>query len=309
MISMSGVHVSSLDLNLLAVFDALIAEGGVTRAAERMGLTQPAVSHALKRMRVLLDDPLFVRTPTGMAPTPQAERLAAVIRPMLAQLDTLLAAGQAFDPATSDRIFTIGMSDYAAAVLLPRLIKLAAREAPNVRLAVKNTGHDGGFDLLDAGEAELIAGNFPDPPPHLRSSLLFTESFLCAARKGLPGFGGKLTLKRYLAYAHLQVSTAGNPFGYVDAVLEKMRARRDVRVTVPHFLAAPLLLADADLVATEPRRLFEVAGVGRVLDYAEPPFPIPDFRVTMDWHSRLDADPGHVWLRTVMKTAANSEQG
>lgn len=306
---MSGVHVSSLDLNLLAVFDALMAEGGVTRAAERMGLTQPAVSHALKRMRVLLDDPLFVRTPTGMEPTPHAERLATVIRPMLAQLDALLASGQAFDPATSARTFAIGMSDYAAAVLLPRLLKLVTQQAPNVRLAVKNTGHDSGFAMLDAGEVELIAGNFPDIPPHLQSSLLFTENFVCAARKGLRGFSATLTLKRYLALAHLQVSTAGNPFGYVDAVLEKMRAKRDVRVTVPHFLAAPLLLAGADLVATEPRRLFEAAEAGRVLEYAEPPFAIPDFRVTMDWHSRFDADPGHVWLRNITKRAANSEQG
>lgn len=304
---MSGVHVSSLDLNLLAVFDALMAEGGVTRAAERMGLTQPAVSHALKRMRVLLDDPLFVRTPTGMEPTPQAERLAAVIRPMLAQLETLLASGQAFEPAESARTFVVGMSDYAAAVLLPRLLKLTAQEAPKVRLAVKNTGHGSGFAMLDASEAELIAGNFPDVPPHLRSSLLFTENFICAARQGLPGFTAELTVKRYLALAHLQVSTAGNPFGYVDAILEKMQARRDVRVTVPHFLAAPLLLADADLVATEPRRLFEAFRGESALCYAAPPFAIPDFRVTMDWHSRHDADPGHVWLRNMMKAAANSQ--
>lgn len=301
---MNSIHLTSIDLNLLTVFDALMTERNATRAAERIGLTQPAVSHALQRLRTVFDDALFIRSPKGMEPTPFAHHMAAPVRAMLEQVESLLRHDRNFVSASSNRSYAVGMSDYALAVLLPRLLKRLTTEAPNVRLTVKNTGHDTGHAMLNDGAVELIAGNFPAASGHLRSSLLFRENFVCAGRMGHPGFKGRITLKKYLGFNHLQVSTAGNPHGYVDAILDRMHAGRNVVVTVGHFLAVPLLLQNTDLIATEPRRLFDAAGSGAQLACTSPPFPIPDFQVTMDWHARHDADPGHVWLRTILEAIA-----
>ena len=303
MLFMNEMHIKNIDLNLLTVFDAVMAEGSITRAAARIGLTQPAVSHALNRLRTLFDDALFVRSPRGMEPTPLARRMAASIRHALAQVEELLRLDRDFDPRGSTRCFEIGMSDYASVVLLPPVLRLLAAEAPGIRIVVKSVGHATGFGMLEEGGVELIAGNFPDAPAHLRTELLFMENFVCAARKGHAAFGRKLTMKRYLLSGHLQVSTSGSPHGYVDAVLDRMQTRRDVRVTVGHFLAAPLILGATELVATEPRRLFGAMGSLLELDYAKVPFVVPDFRVTMDWHGRNDSDPGHRWLRDIFRRA------
>lgn len=298
---MNIIHMANMDLNLLTVFDAVMSERNATRAAERIGLTQPAVSHALRRLRVLFGDELFVRSPRGMIPTPLAEEMAAPVRDMLARVQDLLAREKRFNPRESSRRFVVGLSDYATLALLPRIMGTLAAEAPAVTLTVKNTGHDAGHAMLDGGGAELIAGNFPEPPPHMRSELLFTEGFVCAARAGHPILSKRLTLKRYLAAEHLQVSTSGNPHGYVDDILDGMGVRRVVKVTVGHFLAAPLLLENTDLVATEPRRLFLPFRRRLPLELASPPFALPEFEVTQVWHSRHDGDAGHAWLRGVVQ--------
>lgn len=298
---MNSIHLANIDLNLLTVFDALMVEKNVTRAAARLGLTQPAVSHALSRLRSIFGDALFVRSPKGMIPTPFAGQMAVSVRPMLEQVESLLRREKHFDPAVSDRCFSIGMSDYALAVLLPSAMAHITAVAPKVRLTVKNTSHNTGYAMLDDEAVELIAGNFPAAPGHLRLQTLFREDFVCAGRKGHPGLAGKLTLKKYLALSHLQVSTAGNPFGYVDVILDRLQVKRDVKVTVGHFLAAPLLLRDSDLIATEPRRLFVAAALDSRLAYVKAPFAIPDFEVAIAWHARHDDDPGHAWLRSVFE--------
>lgn len=301
---MNAIHIESMDLNLLVVFDALMRERNATRAARRLGLTQPAVSHALGRLRLLLDDPLFVRSPRGLTPTPEAETMAAEIAAMLDSARAVLGRERGFNPASSARSFRIGLSDYAAAVLLPGLIDRMAAEAPGTTLVVKNTRHDEGLTLLENGGVELIAGNFPPPPPHLRAEELFRETFICAVRSGHPAFGKKPTLKRYLELGHLQVSTRGDPHGYADNALRALNAERRVKVTVGHFLVAPHLLATTDLVATEPRRLFLLPAFRGMLALSAPPFAVPGFAVDAVWHSRYDSDPGHRWLRGLVHSAA-----
>jgi DNA-binding transcriptional LysR family regulator len=297
---MNKVHIASVDLNLLVVFDALFAEGHATRAAERIGLTQPAVSHALNRLRALFGDPLFVRSPRGMTSTPLAQDIAPSVRSILEQVEGVLLGGRAFDPAQSKRQFVLGLSDYAAFVLLPRLTARLDREAPGVSLVVRNTSRSVGLPMLEDGTVELIAGNFPEPPSHMREELLYEEDFVCAGRGDHPNLDATLALDRYLSLRHLQVSMKGSPSGYVDAVLADKGLKRNVAVTVGHFLMAPMLVDASDLVATEPRRLFSPLAGRLPLRLFPPPLSIPPFRVVQTWHRRHEADPGHQWLRRVL---------
>jgi DNA-binding transcriptional LysR family regulator len=298
---MKAVHLANIDLNLLVVFDALVAEGHATRAAERIGLTQPAVSHALNRLRALFGDPLFVRSPRGMVPTSLAQDIAPSVRSILEQVEGVLRGGRAFDPAASTRQFVLGLSDYAAFVLLPRLTVRLDQEAPGVSLVVRNTSRSVGLPMLEDGTVELIAGNFPEPPTHMREELLYEEDFICAGRGDHPNLGEPLDLNRYLALRHLQVSMKGNPSGYVDAVLAEKGLKRNVAVTVGHFLMAPMLVDASYLVATEPRRLFTPLASRLPLRLLPPPIDIPLFRVMQTWHSRHDADSGHQWLRRILR--------
>lgn len=288
---------SGMDLNLLPVFDALMTERNATRAAARLGLTQPAVSHALGRLRVLLGDPLFVRSPGGMTPTPAAEAIAGALRPALRGIAAAIGVREEFVPATSSRQFVIGLSDYASVVLLPRLLEVMKKDAPHATLVVKSTAHAQGLQLLEDGGAELIAGNFPLPPPHMKEQRLYTDDFVCAARADHPAFRRTLTMKRYLSLEHIQVSTRGEPHGYIDGTLKESGAERKVSVTVGHFLVAPLILRGTDLIATEPRRLLAPLAKQFGLVLKPPPFAIPSFAVTQIWHSRHTADAPHAWLR------------
>ena len=298
---MNPVNLSRVDLNLLKIFDALIEERHATRAAERIGLTQPAVSHALKRLRALFGDPLFVRSPRGMMPTSLAQDVAPRVHSILEQVEGVLIGGRVFDPATSTRQFVLGLSDYAAFVLLPRLTARLDREAPFVSLIVHNTSRDAGLGMIEEGPVELIAGNFPEPASHMREELLYEEDFICASRGDHPDLDGTLDLDRYLSLRHLQVSTRGNPTGYVDAVLRDKGLKRTVALTVSHFLLAPTLIDSSHLLATEPRRLFTSRTDRLRLKLFPPPFTIPPFRVVQTWHARHDPDPGHQWMRRVLR--------
>ena len=303
---MNSVHLSRVDLNLLVIFDAMIAEGHATRAAERIGLTQPAVSHALNRLRALFGDPLFVRSPRGMTPTPTAVELAPAIRSILDQVEGVLRGGQMFDPSASSRQFVLGLSDYAAIVLLPGLTGRIEREAPGISLVVRNTSRGAGLAMLEDGSVELVAGNFPEPLFHLREELLYEEQFICAVRRDHPAPAASFDLDRYLSLRHLHVSTKGEPRGEVDAVLRARGMARNVTVTVGHFVLAPLLVSTSDLIITEPRRLFASLADRLSLQLLPPPIDVPTFRVVQSWHARHDVDAGHRWLRQIIKEIAQA---
>lgn len=304
---MQRINLRAVDLNLLVVLDAVAAERSVTRAAERLHLTQPAVSHALARLRALFDDPLFVRTPGGLAPTARALRLAARVAAVLAEIGDVLAPDHGFDPKTSRRRFTIGMSDYAAFVILPRLSARLRATAPGIEMVVRHTSHAQGFGLLEDGGAELIVGSFPKTPASIVREHLYDEGFLCAARKGHPAFAHKLTLRRYAGLDHLQVSLSGEPSGMVDEALRRHGARRTVVLTVGHFLVAPEILATTDLVATEPARVLAPAAARLGLATAAAPIALPSFAVVLAWPRRLGADDGIAWLRREIAAAATGK--
>jgi DNA-binding transcriptional LysR family regulator len=288
---------AGIDLNLLTSLDALLVEQNVTRAAKRLGLTQPAVSHSLRRLRELLGDPLLVRGKTGMAATPRAIELRPAVRAALDAAEVVLQAAPAFDPETADRTFVVSMADQQAFMLLPRLLERLDREAPSIQIDVRPAPF--------AADAELEVGVWTEPPPaNTHEVPLSREEFVCVLRKYSAASRGPLDRKRYLALPHLVVAPRGTPGSRVDDLLAQTSERRRVALRVPHFLVAPHIVATTDLVWTAPKLIAQTFSEYLPLVIRDVPFRIDGFTVMMRWHARLDRDPGLAWLRGVLREIA-----
>ena len=298
-----GVRLAGIDLNLLTSLDVLLDEKNVTRAARRLGRSQPAVSHHLRRLRELLGDPLLVRTPRGMQTTPRAAELRPAVRATLEAAEAVLQAAPRFDPARAERGFVLAMVDQAAFQLLPPLVTRIAEAAPRITLQLRPPPADLTAALSD-GELELAIGVFGDAPSGIRTEPLWRESFACAVRRGGPAARGALDLERYLARPHLLVAPRGRPGSIVDDLLARDRLRRRIAVVVPHFLVAPAIVATSDLVWTAPAGLAHALAASYPLAVRPPPLPLPGFTIAMRWHLRLDRDPGLAWLRAMLREVA-----
>lgn len=290
------MKLTNIDLNLLVALRALLEELHVSRAAVRVGLTQPAMSNALGRLRRLFDDQLLVRTPSGMKPTPRALALAGPLESALAQLESALG-GEGFSPETSRRSFTIAMADYTALVVLPSLKRHLAQTAPGLDLVIVNSVRGQGLSLVDRGEADLAIGLLPEPPAHMRTQALYRDRLVCMARDGHPALRRPLTLNRYVNLSHVLVRAPGEQPSVVDRELEKLGRQRRIEVSLPHYLLVPHLLAATDLVATEADRLRKCFADQLPLAARELPFEGPEIKVSQVWHVRADRDPAHRWLR------------
>jgi DNA-binding transcriptional LysR family regulator len=293
------VNVAGLDLNLLRVFDAVLRDRSVTAAARHLGLTQPAVSNALARLRVQFEDALFVRTPTGMDATPFARDLSEPVRQALALLESALAHGPGFDPATSARAFRFYMSDLGQIEFLPPLVERAQRDAPKVRLeAVALEVEDIG-DALAAGSIDLAVGFLPGLGPPVRRQPLFRDPYVCLVRAGHPFAGKSLSKRQFLAASHALVSYKGG-HRVIEEALERAGLARRIALRVPHFTVVPMVLERSDLVLTLPSkvaRVYERQGGFKILT---PPVPIAPADVAAHWHERFERDPGNRWLREVI---------
>jgi len=301
------VHIAGIDLNLLVVLDALLAERNVTRAAKRIGLSQSATSHALSRLRILFDDPLLVRGLGGMAPTPRAEALHVPIRDALAQLATAVGRAPRFDPQHSRRSFTVATGDYGAFVLAPRILELLAEEAPEVNLRVTNSTGLEGIERGDFDVALLPPTNGRDPSG-VRSQVMFEERFVCVLREGHRFARGKLTLDRFCSTGHVLVAPGGTATGPVDEALARLGRSRRIVLTVPHFLVAPYIVARTDHVLTLPARVANSLAAQYGLVVREPPLPVRGFEFAMIWHARLEADPGATWFRELLLRASGARK-
>jgi DNA-binding transcriptional LysR family regulator len=292
MVFINSMNVQDVDLNLLRVFDAVLHESGVTPAAARLGLTQPAVSNALARLRKLFGDPLFVRTPTGMDATPFARELAAPVRQALALLESALAHGPGFDPATTTRAFRFYMSDLGQIEFLPPLIERVEQRAPGVRLEAVALDVEGIGAALASGTLDLAVGFLPALGPPIERRALFRDPYVCLMRVDHPI--KSLTRKRFLEAAHILVSYRGG-----HRVIEEAFERAGIRVAlrVPHFTVAPMVLERTDLVLTLPARVARVFERGGKLKSLPVPLQIPVADVGVHWHERFEADPGNRWLR------------
>jgi len=288
------MNVSTLDLNLLRVFDAVLQSRSVTGAAGRLGLTQPAVSNALGRLRQAFGDALFLRTPQGMEPTPYARELADPVRRALTLLESALAHGPGFDPATSARSFRFYMSDLGQIEFLPPLVERVRRVAPGVRLEAPVLEPEHVADALASGSLDLAVGFLPALGPPLRRQALFRDPYLCLMRADHSI--SLLTRKRFVEASHVLVTYRGG-HRVVEEALERAGAAQRIVLRVPHFTVVPMVLERTDLILTLPARVARVFEQRGRLKAMPPPVPVPPAEVAMHWHQRFDADAGNRWLR------------
>jgi DNA-binding transcriptional LysR family regulator len=300
------IELAGVDLNLVLALDALLAERHVTRAAARLGITQSAASHALARLRDVLDDPLLVRGPRGtMIPTARATALAPAVHRILVDLSAVLHGDATFDPATARRTFHIGSSDYVELVLIPPLVERLQRIAPNIDLWLHNLT-DHGDEALASGTFDVVVGppRGTARPAGSFEKVLFDESFTCIMRTANPLAASKLTLPRYCAAPHLLVAPRGTPGSLVDDALAAAGRSRRIALAVPHFLVVPYLIASSDLIATLATRVATTFADTLRLVTMPPPFALPKFQIAVAWHERSHDDPPHRWLREQLLAVA-----
>lgn len=301
MTPMRVMNLTAIDMNLLVALDAFLAERSVTAAAKRLSISQPAASHQLARLRDVLGDALLVRTRQGMVPTPRAEALAGPLRTALATLEGALGGGGVWDPSTAERSFSVGTTDYAELVLLPALVARLRKDAPSVDIFVRTLDEDIAAQLA-SGKVDVAIAPPPQvaSEPSIHTTELLTERFVCVMREGHPLAKKRLTLDRFCAASHALVAPRGKPGGLVDEALARLGRSRRVALTVPHFLVAPHVLVESDLVLTLAERVARTFAGLLPLVTAEPPIELSGFTMTLAWHERTQADPGQAWLRGLL---------
>jgi DNA-binding transcriptional LysR family regulator len=295
---------NSLDLNLLRVFDAVARERHVTRAARRLNLSQPAVSNALNRLRAALHDELFLRRPGGVEPTALALSLAPAIAELLDRLRETLAAQAPWDPATAERVFTLGLSEYAEAVLAPPLVARLAREAPGLLLACRHADRTNWEELLAGGAAQMAIGVLPEPPALYTRVRLLPEGFCTLMRPGHALAEGTLTLERFVSVPHLLHSPNGSREGALDRALAELGQARRLGAVVAHLAAVPGILAGTEMVITLSARLAQQMAAAHGLVVRSPPVAVRHTRLSLVFHRRFEADAGHAWLRRLILALA-----
>jgi len=295
------INLRQIDLNLLLTLDVLLSEHNVTRAAQRLHLSQPSVSVHLAKLRDIFSDPLLLPGPRGMQPTARAEELREPLRLALQALERALGPAGSFDPAGASNTWRIAAADYGeSAILLPALPRLRAA-APGARLAVVPAVLSRLARQAEQGEIDLALQTSADAPPSLRRRALFTERYVLVARKGHPKLKRRPTLEQFCALEHAIVSPGGGSFtGVTDEALAAAGAARRVVLSVPHFLFLRSALASTDLVAMLPSRLLRDAPE---LQQLEAPVTVQGYEMAMLWHERVHRDPAHKWLRDTIAAA------
>ncbi|CAM4278736.1 LysR family transcriptional regulator [Bordetella muralis] len=287
-----------VDLNLLVTLDTLLDERNVTRAAQRLHLSQPTVSVQLGKLRDIFNDPLLLPGPRGMRPTARADELREPLRQALESLEYAVAPSSPFDPAQARQIWRIAASDYGeSTIVLPALPGLRMA-APGTRLAILSLSPTTLARQAEQGDIDLAFHISEEAPPGLRRRSMFTERYVLAGRRGHPRLKRRPTLAQFCKLDHVIVSPVGGGFqGPTDAVLAQRGMTRNVALSVPHFLFLDSVLANTDLVAMVPSRLVRNS---RTLQTVEPPFEAPGFEMLMLWHERVHRNPAHQWLREHM---------
>jgi DNA-binding transcriptional LysR family regulator len=298
------MRLRNLDLNLLLVFDAVLRERSVVRAADSLAISQPAVSHALNRLRHALKDKLFVRTPAGMSPTPRAEQLALPVRKALNELQ-LAVEGDTFDPSTADRRFNIAVNNYAAVVAAGPILAALRAQAPNVRLSLVPSGTLNLRDRLDRGELDLVLSGQAVDGERFASQQLIEDRFVAVLRSGHPALRKKLTAAALAELQHLGISSSREDLSFLDEFLKARNSSRFVASDVP-YLSAGGVLVQSNLVAILGRKLAMEFRRAYPIEIRELPFEAPLLHSVMSWHRRFDDVPAHRWLRGTIVGAATT---
>jgi DNA-binding transcriptional LysR family regulator len=298
------LNLREVDLNLLVVFLQLYKERRVAAVADNLGLSQPAVSNALSRLRKMLGDELFLRTGRGMEPTPYASYLAEPIAEALASIRDTLERQLEFDPAQSVRKFTVAMTDLGEIHFLPRLMGRLAEVGPGVTLGtVRNTSINLS-DELESGRVDLAIGLLPQLKAGFFQRLLFRQRYVCIFRKGHRLDKGDMSLEDFESAQHVVVVAGGTGHALVDETILRRGVKRNVRLSVPHFIALGHILARTDLIATVPERYVRESMAPFNLTYLPLPVPVPEFDVNLFWHARFHKEPGNQWLRNLIAELA-----
>lgn len=309
------MNIARVDLNLLVYLDVLLRECNVTRAAEELGISQPAMSNSLRRLRDLFDDPLLVRTSDGMTPTDRALELQPLVRNVLAAAEIAVLPKTVFDASASDRIFRIMASDYTEVTLLPQLLSRLRREAPGIRLDIM-TPSDVSFHDVERGKVDMVINRFDTLPQSFHQVHLWDDSFSCVMSATNPVIKN-WNLDNYLSHKHVWVSKTGmgvgvgmssddvQRLGWVDEALGKLDAKREISVFTRHYQAALLLGEQEDLIVTIPSIAARTMANNSKVVILDPPFEIPRMRLKMVWSPLLQRDPGHKWLRQVIKEVSS----
>jgi DNA-binding transcriptional LysR family regulator len=301
-VEMPIVNLRAFDLNLLVVFDGVMQDRSVTRAGKRLGMSQPALSHALNRLRSLVRDPLFVRTPRGMAPTPRAEELAIPLRRALAEMQRALEPDM-FVPAKADRRFAIAVNNYAAIVLAAPLVSAAAAAAPAVQLDLRPSGTLDLLDHLDRGELDLAIGSVENPGERFQSAVILEDRFVAVMRRGHPAGGKALSPETWSRLSHLAISSSEKEPGIIERSFGPSQPRRRIVARAP-YLAAGAILASSDMVATMSRRIAQQFVRTNALQLRDLPFKPSPVRTAMLWHRTVDNHSAHRWLRDIVGSVA-----
>ena len=298
-----GVRLGAIDLNLLVIFDALMQERNVTKAAARLALSQPALSHALARLRHMLKDELFIRTPKGMIPTPRADQLASPVRHALDELQRSLEPPQ-FDPSKANRNFRVAVDNYAAIVLVPRLTVRIAKIAPGVTIEFRPSGTLNVPDLLDRGQLDLAIGPITEQGERFSRHPVLADRFVVLLRRSHQAASSrKLTIEAFAALPHLEISSSRQNTNFIDDALSRSKLARRIRWRAP-FLSAVRILAASDAAAVLPRRIGRELIGYRPLVIRDLPFPSPTIETAMTWPRWFDNQPSHRWLREHVERTA-----
>jgi DNA-binding transcriptional LysR family regulator len=290
-------NLAAIDLNLLVVFEALLAERNVSRAGDRIGLAQPSISRSLAQLRALFGDELFVRTPKEMRPTARALELAAPIAEALDKVRSTLQRQEAFDPATSRRKLAIGATFYANFTMLPEFIRILRTEAPNLCVFVRSLGFRDAIGFLDESKIDLAIGVFADMPKRIATCELTSDHFVCVSRRNHPGLAGGLTLESFVAQAHARWSLAREPTEAIDAALARHHLKRNVAFVLQGFYPLVVAVASSDLLAVVPARVAHALAPREAIDVHELPLDLPPLAIAIAWSKHGEVDAASRWMR------------
>jgi DNA-binding transcriptional LysR family regulator len=291
------MDLKDIDLNLLVVFNQLLLEKRVSAVAETLGQTQPGISNALNRLRKLLGDDLFLRTSRGMEPTPLAIQLSEPVAHALNTIHSTLNQRTIFDPATSERKFTIGMTDIGEIYFLPRLMDVLGKVAPNVMINTVRNAAINLRDEIEAGHVDLAIGLLPQLKTGFFQRRLFEQKYVCMFRSGHPLDKKKMSIKEFESADHVVVISPGTGHAKVDESIQRKGIRRHVRLTVPHFVAVSHILAKSDMIATVPERYARECLVPFGLKFLTHPVALPETGISLFWHAKYHKEAGNQWLR------------
>lgn len=297
------MRLSQVDLNLFVVFEAIYAKRNLTRAAEVLCITQPAVSNALARLRKTLDDPLFVSTPRGMVPTPVAENIYSRVSEALLLLNGSVQESDVFNPSQAKKVFRLSMNDLTESLLLSRLTEILERQAPGIQIESYFTARQDLAKELESGAIDLAIDAPLVVDPQLRHSRLMDVKYVCMLRKGHPWQGEKLSMQDYLKLGHIHISSRRTGLGVVDTELHRLGLKRHIQMRVQHYMVAPQIAMRSDLALTGPDHLLNDYDARLI----ELPFDLPTMGWHMYWHRSSDKDQANRWLRELISSTLHTQ--